>query len=72
MCGYPANRQTARTVQVYDIASGSWRLGPPLPQPNNHGMAAGLNGRVPCGGTNIGGSHGSLHNQVFFPTVSCD
>jgi N-acetylneuraminic acid mutarotase len=24
------------------------------------------------GGTNIGGSHGSLHNQVFFPTVSCD
>jgi hypothetical protein len=44
--GYPANRQTARTVQVYDIASGSWQLGPPLPQPNNHGMAAGLNGRV--------------------------
>ena len=24
------------------------------------------------GGTNIGGSHGSLHNQVFFPTVSCN
>jgi len=44
--GYPANRQTARTVQVYDIASGSWQLGPPLPQPNNHGMAAGVNGRV--------------------------
>jgi N-acetylneuraminic acid mutarotase len=44
--GYPANRQTARSVQVYDIASGSWQLGPPLPQPNNHGMAAGVNGRV--------------------------
>ena len=44
--GYPANRQTARTVQVYDIASSSWQLGPPLPQPNNHGMAAGVNGRV--------------------------
>src|SRR5687768_7712332 len=38
--GYPASRQTARTVQVFDIASGSWALGPPLPQPNNHGMAA--------------------------------
>ena len=44
--GYPANRQTARTVQVYDIASDSWQLGPPLPQPNNHGMAAGVNGKI--------------------------
>ena len=24
------------------------------------------------GGTNIGGNHGSLHNQVFSPTVSCE
>jgi hypothetical protein len=24
------------------------------------------------GGTSIGGSFGSLHNQVFFPSVSCD
>ena len=24
------------------------------------------------GGTNIGGSSGSVLNQVFFPTVSCD
>jgi N-acetylneuraminic acid mutarotase len=46
MGGYPANRQTARTVQVYDIASSTWQLGPPLPQPNNHGMAAGVNGKV--------------------------
>jgi N-acetylneuraminic acid mutarotase len=46
MGGYPANRQTARTVQVYDIASDRWEFGPPLPQPNNHGMAAGVNGRV--------------------------
>jgi hypothetical protein len=27
---------------------------------------------APGGGTSIGGSFGSLHNQVFFPTVSCD
>ena len=46
MGGYPANRQTARTVQVYDIASDRWEFGPPLPQPNNHGMAAGVNGRI--------------------------
>src|ERR671914_3089429 len=44
--GYPASRQTARTVQVYDIASDSWELGPQLPLPNNHGMAAGVNGKI--------------------------
>ena len=44
--GYPASRQTARTVQIYDIASDRWTLGPPLPQPNNHGMAAGVSGKV--------------------------
>jgi hypothetical protein len=27
---------------------------------------------APGGGTSIGGSFGSLHNQVFFPTVSCN
>jgi N-acetylneuraminic acid mutarotase len=44
--GYPANRQTSRTVQIYDIASDSWSLGPQLPQPNNHGMAAAVNGKI--------------------------
>ena len=44
--GYPATRQTARTVQVYDIASNTWVLGPQLPQPNNHGMAVSVNGKV--------------------------
>ena len=44
--GYPSNRQTARTVQVYDIATDRWELGPPLPVPNNHGMAAGVNGKI--------------------------
>ena len=46
MGGYPASRQTSRTVQVYDIASDRWQLGPELPQPNNHGMAAAVNGKV--------------------------
>ena len=44
--GYPPSRQTARTVQVYDIASDRWTLGPQLPQPNNHGMAAAVNGKI--------------------------
>ena len=46
MGGYPASRVTSRTVQVYDIATNSWQLGPELPQPNNHGMAATVNGKV--------------------------
>jgi hypothetical protein len=27
---------------------------------------------LPGGGTAIGGSHGSLHNQVFKPTLTCE
>jgi hypothetical protein len=46
MGGYPASRLTSRTVQIYDIASDRWELGPELPQPNNHGMAAAVNGKV--------------------------
>lgn len=44
--GYPATRQTVSLVQIYDIASDRWELGPALPQPNNHGMAAGVGGKV--------------------------
>ena len=46
MGGYPNSRITAKTVQVYDIASNTWSFGPELPQPNNHGMAATVNGRI--------------------------
>ncbi len=46
MGGYPGSRVTARTAQVYDIASDSWSLGPQLPLPNNHGMAASVNGKI--------------------------
>jgi N-acetylneuraminic acid mutarotase len=46
MGGYPASRQTARTVQIYDIASDRWEFGPPLPLPNNHGMAASVDGKI--------------------------
>ena len=47
--GYPPQpgpNRTKTTVQIYDIASNSWQLGPPLPQPNNHGMAASVGGKI--------------------------
>ena len=47
--GYPPQQgpnRTSRTVQIYDIANDSWERGPQLPQPNNHGMAAAVNGKI--------------------------
>ncbi|MSO65423.1 MAG: kelch-like protein [Alphaproteobacteria bacterium] len=44
--GYPASRRSVATVQIYDVRRDAWRLGPPLPQPNNHGMAAAVNGVI--------------------------
>lgn len=44
--GYPADRVTVRTVQIYDIAKDQWEPGPDLPERNNHGMAASVNGKV--------------------------
>jgi N-acetylneuraminic acid mutarotase len=63
--GYPASRQTVRTVQVYDIASDRWELGPPLPQPNNHGMAAGVNGKVYLIGGQTTADDPSYVNTVY-------
>jgi N-acetylneuraminic acid mutarotase len=63
--GYPASRQTSRTVQVYDIGSGRWELGPQLPAPNNHGMAAGVNGRIYL----IGGQPTDLSEGPYVDTV---
>ena len=63
--GYPASRQTSRTVQVYDIASDSWELGPPLPQPNNHGMAASVGGKIYL----IGGQTSDVSDQGYQSTV---
>ncbi len=63
--GYPPSRQTARTVQVYDVASDHWELGPPLPQPNNHGMAASVNGKVYL----IGGQTSDKSDVGYVDTV---
>jgi uncharacterized protein (TIGR03437 family) len=44
--GYPANRVSVATVQVYDVATDRWSLTTPLPAPINHTMAASANGRL--------------------------
>ncbi|MGE4056818.1 MAG: Kelch repeat-containing protein [Vicinamibacterales bacterium] len=44
--GYPKGRVSVTTVQIYDTKANTWRLGPPLPVVNNHGMAASVDGVV--------------------------
>jgi N-acetylneuraminic acid mutarotase len=63
--GYPAGRVTVRTVQVYDIASNRWELGPPLPQPINHGMAASVGGKVYLIGGQTAASGTPYVNTVY-------
>ena len=47
MGGYPANRVTVDTVQVYDSTSNNWRLTTPLLVGVNHPMPAVANEKVP-------------------------
>lgn len=63
--GYPANRETQTTVQVYDTAADSWAPGPDLPAPNNHGMAVGLNGKIYL----IGGQTSAAGGDSYVDTV---
>lgn len=63
--GYPASRVTTRTVQVYDIASDTWSLGPQLPMPNNHGMAVSVNGKVYL----VGGQTSDVSDQGYVNTL---
>ena len=63
--GYPATRQTVRSVQIYDIASDRWELGPQLPLPNNHGMAASVNGKIYLIGGQTTADDPSYVNTVY-------
>jgi N-acetylneuraminic acid mutarotase len=63
--GYPSNRQTVRTVQIYDIATDRWQLGPNLPQPNNHGMAAAVNGKIYLIGGQLTADQEGYVNTVY-------
>lgn len=44
--GYPSDRKTVATVQVYDSATDRWQIVAPLPVALNHVMAAAVNGKV--------------------------
>ena len=44
--GYPGARITSADVQVYDARTDTWSLGPPLPLPLHHTMAAAVDGRL--------------------------
>jgi N-acetylneuraminic acid mutarotase len=44
--GYPASRMVQRTVQVYDVATDAWSLGPQLPEPVHHPVAIGVAGKI--------------------------
>ena len=63
--GYPSSRVTVRTVQIYDIASNRWELGPQLPQPNNHGMAAAVNGKIYLIGGQLTADQEGYVNTVY-------
>jgi N-acetylneuraminic acid mutarotase len=63
MGGYPGERITSDQVQIYDSATDSWSLGPPLPQPMHHTMAATVDGKVYV----VGGEGGNpVGNQSIF------
>ena len=44
--GYPWDRKTVATVQMYDSVTDKWQIVAPLPVSLNHVMAASANGKV--------------------------
>jgi hypothetical protein len=54
--GYPPGRLPTDLVQVYDPATGRWSLGPNLPQPIHHIMAAAVDGKLYVIGGEIDGA----------------
>ncbi len=44
--GYPSNRVTVPTVQVYDTQTNTWSLVAPLPVAVNHSPVVGINGKI--------------------------
>lgn len=70
--GYPPGRIPVSEVQIYDSRTNRWRMGPSLPVPMHHTMAAAVDGRLfVIGGEFDGGGTGSVIHQVYRPTLSC-
>ena len=64
--GYPANRQTQSTVQVYDPVEDRWELATPMPIALNHNMAASVDGKLyMIGGQTTDTGAGNFSDGVF-------
>ncbi len=64
--GYPSTRVSVRTVQVYDIATDTWRLTTPLPVALNHTMSVSVGGRLyVIGGQSSAGGAGPFVDTVY-------
>ncbi len=64
--GYPSNRVSVRTVQVYDPLEDRWELTTPLPRPVNHPMAASVGGKLYfIGGQTTADGGGPFLNTVY-------
>jgi N-acetylneuraminic acid mutarotase len=60
--GYPSSRVTQDTLQIYDVPTNAWRLGPRYPFPVHHPVTVGVNGKLySLGGQTDGGDT----NRVF-------
>ena len=66
--GYPPGRIPSAVVQVYTAATDRWELGPPLPVPMHHAMAAGVNGKLYVIGGEFDGA-GTGRPEVYLNTV---
>ncbi len=66
--GYPPGRIPSDVVQVYDVAADRWTIGPPVPVPMHHAMAAGVGGRLYVIGGEFDGA-GTGRPEVYLDTV---
>ncbi|MBI3278536.1 MAG: hypothetical protein HYZ57_01690 [Acidobacteria bacterium] len=64
--GYPSDRQTTDSVQVYDPVGDGWGPATPMPIALNHNMAAPVNGRLYLiGGQTTDAGAGNFSDRVF-------
>lgn len=64
--GYPSDRFSVSTVQVYDTLTAGWQLASPLPVALNHTMAASVGGRLyVIGGQRDAGGAGPFVDSVY-------
>ncbi|MFN8526947.1 MAG: kelch-like protein [Chloroflexota bacterium] len=66
--GYPPGRIPVSGVQIYDVAVNRWSLGPDLPVPMHHAMAAAAGGRLFVIGGEFEGA-GTGRPETYLDTV---